>query len=228
MENQSCLKIVLCLSLFFFSPVFSDNVAVNIDESGNININNGLVNVTFNSLNSDVISLIKNGIDLVDTVTARTFYFDWNAGGGKFVPTNVTVVANSSDAVHIKFFQPFANKRLEMEYHVQFYSNLSGFYQWVTAKHTGNLTISYKEFRMIYRFSSSHIQQMSNMIRKGAVPNLDNRSTIQDTTWQLPDGYYWSKYDYVGYIRETPWMGMYGGKLKLLFQFNCLSEENDN
>lgn len=215
MENQSCHKIVLCLSVFFISPVFSDNVAVNIDESGNININNGLVNVTFTSSNSDVICLIKNGIDLVDTVTQRTFYFDWNAGGEKFVPTNVTVVANSSDAVHIKFFQPFANKRLEMEYHVQFYSNLSGFYQWVTAKHTGNLTISYKEFRMIYRLSSSHIKQMSNMIRKGAVPNLHNCSIIQDTTWQLPDGYYWSKYDYVGYIRETPWMGMYGSKLKI-------------
>ncbi|KAL1506859.1 hypothetical protein ABEB36_006143 [Hypothenemus hampei] len=180
---------------------FGGDVTLNITEDGHATISNDLFNVTFDN-NASVLALGKNGKDLVGTVTARTFYFDWNAGGGKFLPTEFKIITNSSNLVHIMYFQPFSHKRLEMD----------GFYQWLKVQNNGNETVKMSEFRMVYRLSKSLMPYINNMRRNGVSPNnFNSMPTIQDTTWQLTDGSYWSKYDYVSYIRETPWFGVYGG-----------------
>lgn len=90
--------------------------------------------------------------------------------------------------------------------------NVSGLYQYVKVSNPNEETIALAEFRTVHRFSYSLMPKVSNIIRYGDIaPDVTGRPLIQDTTWQMADGSYYSKYDLCGYLRETPWLGVYGG-----------------
>ncbi|KAL1512844.1 hypothetical protein ABEB36_002362 [Hypothenemus hampei] len=111
----------------------------------------------------------------------------------------------------VVFIQESSEGLMYIEFYLVVLKNVSGLYQYVKISNPTNATIGMGEFRTVHRFDHNLMPKISNMVRSGETPDLTDRPTIQDTTWQLADGSYWSKYDFCGYIRETPWMGVYGG-----------------
>lgn len=196
----------------FLTKIFSisgQDVFVEVDGL-KATLGNGLINITFTE-NSQVSSLLKNGSNIID-VNAKTFYLDWNGGRGVFFPTNLTVLNDTGDMAHIMYYQPGGSGFLRLENHFIMLKNISGVYQYVKASNpSDNETLDISELRTVHRFSPSLMPHMTNGHRIGDNPDLYNRPTIQDTTWQMVDGSYWSKYDYCAYIRKTPWFGIFGG-----------------
>lgn len=60
----------------------------------------------------------------------------------------------------------------------------------------------------VYRFNPSVLTQGTNSVRSGTLylySYLNTQTKTQDETWELSDGTYYTKYDYAGYIRDTPY-----------------------
>ncbi|MGM3173213.1 polysaccharide lyase family protein [Dickeya lacustris] len=186
-------------------------------------LDNGLVSVAIGSDGS--IGTLSNGSqNLIDKTNAQvnalgkssTGYLDYYSGAFlKFKPQQVSVIENTKDIAHIAYIDNEANA-LSLEYHFIIRRGVSGVYSYAVARNgtSANLTVS--ELRGVYRFNPFLLDHISNGIRSTKpylYSQLDKFEKIQDETWKLPDGSYYSKYDFSGYLRKTPVWGAYGNNL---------------
>ncbi|MCA2018545.1 hypothetical protein LDJ79_20690 [Vibrio tritonius] len=206
------------------SSVLAD---VTLFQSGdNVTMSNDQLSITINTTGANVTDIHSTGgINLVENLSAlhadpanvKTFYLDYHtgvSGGGKsFVPTDYKVVSQSNSQVHI-MFTGADDAYLELEYHFILRDGMSGIYSYVVAKNPHDTTQRVAELRTVYRFDARVMDTVFNG-KHSATPllyaQLDELTKIQDETWQLNDGSYYSKYDLANYTREAPFWGVYGG-----------------
>ncbi|XP_048523313.1 rhamnogalacturonate lyase isoform X1 [Dendroctonus ponderosae] len=192
----------------------NDGAFVEINEFDEVTLGNNLFTVTFNS-NATAKSLHKNGVNILENIAEgmQTWYLDWNGERAYFTPSLVEIVRNTPEQAHVRFVQEanYERELMYIEFHMVVFPALSGIYQYIKLSNPTDLTVDFAEFRTVHRFDHALMPKVSNIIRSEATPDVSGRPLIQDTTWQLADGTYWSKYDLCGYIRETPWFGVYGG-----------------
>ncbi len=166
--------------------------------------------------NSYVIKILVDNVNLINNLNGKkTFYLDWNGGKFIFKPKNLFVLKYSNNIIHV-MYNMFLYDKCEIQYHYIFKNNLFGIYNYVVINNL-NINISYKfsEIRTVYRFDYEIMNMLYNglLIHKSYLYNFLNKQIlVQDETWQLKDGTYYSKYDLAGYIRDTNFYGIYGNK----------------
>ena len=175
-------------------------------------LNNGLTKITFNS-DATVYSVYHNCQNLVENVAPHSsFYLDWHNGTyGRFFPSSLQVLSQSTKRVHIMYLQDVPGF-LKYEYHIIMEKGLSGLYAYVKATNNNDHPLTFSETRTVYRFNPRTMHQVTNGIQEGILPDeneLIDARLVQDTTWQFSDGTYYSKYDYAGYIRQSPYLGVF-------------------
>ena len=200
---------------------------VTLTQSGDtVTISNDQLSVTLDTTNATVTDIHPNGgVNLVENLSAlhadpadvQTFYLDYHtgvSGGGKsFVPTSYQVVSQSTSQVHL-LFTGADDAYLQLEYHFILRDGMSGIYSYVVAKNPHETTQRVAELRTVYRFDARVMDTVYNGLRSDTpllYAQLDELTKIQDETWQLNDGSYYSKYDLANYTREAPFWGVYGG-----------------
>ncbi|KAL1490002.1 hypothetical protein ABEB36_013918 [Hypothenemus hampei] len=206
MQALSEVVLILCLigSSFAAVSLKTDGLAATVA--------NDKVSITFKS-DSTVSAVTINGVNIAST-KERTFYLDWNANGqGVFAPKTITVVENTSSRAHFYWTQPSSSTTFKIELHYLLEDGVSGIYSWAKYTNDQSGSLSLGETRTIYRMDPAKLTEGTNSARTGTLylySYLNQQTKIQDETWQLPDGTYYTKYDYANYIRETPYQGVYG------------------
>ena len=176
-------------------------------------LDNGLLKITFES-NASVSSLYKNGKNLVENLEPGTsFYLDWNNSTyGRFLPSSLQVLSDSTERAHIMYLQDVPGF-VKYEYHIVMEKGLSGLYTYVKITNNKNHPLRISETRIVYRFDPNTTHQVTNSVQQGILPDgseLTDERLVQDTTWKLPNGTYYTKYDYAGYVRNSPYLGVFG------------------
>ena len=176
-------------------------------------MNNGQLTVDF-AKDATVSAIFVNKKNLLRGVqSTKSFYLDWNNGQTqKLNPSHLRVLINSRDRAHIKYVQDIPGvQKLEMHYIME--RGLTGIYSYVKLTNTGIQTLTFDHIRAIYRFDPKILTQGNNGRKKGTLPLysfLNTLPKVQDETWKFSNDTYYSKYDYAGYIRNTPYRGVYG------------------
>ena len=176
-------------------------------------LDNGIIKIAFEN-DGTVSSLNINGKNLVQNVGLyRTFYLDWHNGTyQRFAPSSLQVLSKSTERVHIMYLQDRPGM-VTLEYHYIMEQGLSGLYTYVHASNNDNDDITFSLYRTVYRFDPQVMPQATNGVQEGTIPDgseLTDAHRVQDATWKLSDGTYYSKYDYAAYIRKTPYQGVFG------------------
>ncbi|XP_033229104.1 rhamnogalacturonate lyase-like [Belonocnema kinseyi] len=176
-------------------------------------LDNGLINISFDS-HATVSSLYANDQNRVENVAVgETFYLDWHNGTfNHFSPNSLEVISESAKHAHIMYLQDSPGF-LKLEYHLIIKRGLSGIYTYVKSTNNQDHLLTFGELRVIYRFNPKATHQVTNSIQQGILPDssvLTNDTLVQDTTWRLKDGTIYTKYDYAGYIRNSPYLGVFG------------------
>ncbi len=175
-------------------------------------ISNSFLSVFFDD-KACVYKLIIFGKNIVNNLNGKkTFCLDWDGGKGEFKPNNLNIVEYSDLIAHI-YYEHKLNNYIFIEYHFIVRKYISGIYSYVNIVNNGFDSFSFSELRTVYRFDNSIMDRLNNGIidmKSYLYSYLKNLPLIQDETWQLEDGSYYSKYDLSGYIRETDFYGVYG------------------
>ncbi|XP_050296914.1 rhamnogalacturonate lyase-like [Anthonomus grandis grandis] len=176
------------------------------------NIKNSLVELDFKA--DSTISAVKVGGKNIASTSERSFYLDWNNNGqGVFKPSSIHIVEQTSSRVHFYWLQENIDNVFRIELHYIMVDGVSGIYSYAKYTNDKSSDLTLGETRVVYRFNPSILTQGSNQARTGTLYTstyLNKQTKIQDETWQLPDGTYYTKYDYAGYLRETDYQGVYG------------------
>ncbi|MFC7395089.1 polysaccharide lyase family protein [Scopulibacillus cellulosilyticus] len=237
--GQSCLRfkkfklvsliaviILLLGNLTVFHPVKAaskekndENVSLTVNGK-NATLSNGLITIKFNSQGM-VYSLIKNGQELVshldgaenDPDKKHTFYVDYHTKDGvkHLNVSKLKIIKHTANTAHIAYIDDTGE--LYLEYHIIMMKGKSGIYSYVVAKNNNKKSVSIEELRSIYRFDRDIFDYAYNSERTGQQPRygyLETLPEVQDETWQLPNGNYYTKYDYAGYFSDNPVWGHYG------------------
>ncbi|XP_033223812.1 rhamnogalacturonate lyase-like [Belonocnema kinseyi] len=188
--------------------------SISVKISGMIaSLDNGLISITFGN-DGTVSSLYKNGKNLVKNVArGGSFYLDWHNGTyHRFAPSSLQVIRKSAKRVHIMYLQDRPGM-VTLEYHYIMEQGQSGIYTYVHAANNADDNITFSLYRTVYRFDPTVMVQVTNGVQEGTIPDggeLNDANRVQDATWKLSDGTYYSKYDYAAYIRKTPYQGVFG------------------
>ncbi len=191
-----------------------ENIKLEINKL-NCYISNGFLKIFINK-DACVYKLFIDNENIVNNLNGKkTFYLDWNGGKFIFTPNDLFVIKYSNNIAHI-MYSMFLYDKLEIQYHIILRKKISGLYNYIIIKNN-NLYKSYifSELRTVYRFDYFIMNMLynGNLIQKSYLYSyLKNRSLIQDETWQLEDGSYYSKYDLAGYIRDIKFYGVYGNE----------------
>lgn len=185
-----------------------------------LTLRNGLISITFGG-DGSATSLVKNGQELVHNLNGivprdkdahRTWYIDYNAGGGHLVADIIRVVKVTPDMVHIAIVDSGATSAFYLEHHILLMTGESGLYGYVICKNPKNRRLG-GEMRSMYRLDRDIFDWAYVSERTGHQPRyseLVKYPLVQDETWQMPDGSIYQKYDYSGYLAENPMWGHYG------------------
>ncbi|CAG9766945.1 unnamed protein product [Ceutorhynchus assimilis] len=199
--------------LLIFGYISASQAAVSLTVDGlKATLKNKHVELNFNA-NAQIITAKVDGTSL-QARGASSFYLDWNNNGqGYFHPSSIHIVEQTADRVHFYWLQKNIQKVFRIELHYIMEAGLNGVYSYAkyTNDKTYNLTLA--ETRTVYRFDASIMSQGTNQQRSGILPTtkeLNQCTTIQDNTWKFPNGTYYTKYDYVAYLRQTNYQGVYG------------------
>lgn len=195
--------------------------AVSLSVSGmNTVLDNGLLRVTFGE-DGSAVSILKDGKNLVANLSGairdpsknRSAYLDYYVKGVKdFVPEKVNVISQSHDMAHVAYIDD-KDGLLRLEYHLIMRRGVSGIYSYVIAENTRDHDVKVSELRNVYRFDPSRLDHIYNGVHTGKpllYRQFEQLPKIQDETWRLPDGRVYSKYDFAGYMRSTPFWGVFG------------------
>ena len=185
-----------------------------------LTLRNGLLSITFGS-DGSATSLIKNGRELAhnlngivprDVDAHRTWYIDYNAGGGHLVADIIRVVKVTPEMVHIAIIDSSGTSAFYLEHHILLMNGESGLYGYVICKNPKDRRLG-GEMRSMYRLDRDIFDWAYVSERTGHQPRyaeLVQYPTVQDETWKMPDGSVYQKYDYSAYMAETPMWGHYG------------------
>ena len=185
-----------------------------------LTLRNGIVSITFGS-DGSATSLVKNGQELVHNLSGivprdkdahRTWYIDYSGGGGRLVADNIRIVKVTPEMAHIAIVDSGETSQFYLEHHVLLMKGESGLYGYVICKNPKNRRLG-GEMRSMYRLDRNIFDWAYVSERTGHQPiyaDLVKYPTVQDETWQMPDGSIYQKYDYSAYISETPMWGHYG------------------
>lgn len=173
--------------------------------------NNGLIHLKFNE-EAYIDYLNINSVNLVDNLGGnKSFYLDANGGAFRFLPESLIIKDNNENIAHVYYSQNNFHG-LYVEYHIIMVKNISGIYTYIKVKNNTSQNIELSELRLVYRFNPNLMKSAFNGLIKKDLPtykNLEKHPKIQDETWQLTDGTYYTKYDLAGYIRDTNYYGVY-------------------
>jgi len=185
-----------------------------------IQLDNGLISLTFGT-DGALTSLLKDGVELCHHLAQDkpTFYVDYTVEGKNYrlKPDGRRIIQNTPELVHIAFVG--ATGPLTLEYHTLVKRGQSTLWQYVVAQNASSKPVRLSEMRTVYRADPALFTLSANAERQGPQPlssYLSAQKKIQDETWQIPgppvygNGPIYSKYDYSGYIRATPFWGQYG------------------
>ncbi len=185
-------------------------------EINNMNcyISNGFLDIYIK--NAYIYKLLVNNQNIISNLNGKkTFYLDWNGGKFVFIPNNIFILKYNINIVHI-MYNMFLYDRFEIQYHIIIKRNISGLYNYIVINNDNfNKSYIFSEIRTVYRFDYfiMNILYNGNIAQKSYVYSyLKSRPLIQDETWQLEDGTYYSKYDLAGYIRDINFYGLYGNE----------------
>ncbi|MEC5345196.1 polysaccharide lyase family protein [Brenneria populi] len=199
----------------------ADTAPVSLTVSGmKTTLDNGLVKIEFKE-DGSAAAIIKDGKNIVanlsgaqrDPSKTRSAYLDYYVKGVKdFTPERVAVISNSRDLAHIAYIDD-RQGLLRLEYHLIIRKGISGIYSYVVAENAGKENVIVSELRNVYRFDPSRLDHLYNGIRQGKpllYRQFEQLPKVQDETWRLPNGEVYSKYDFAGYMRATPFWGVFG------------------
>jgi rhamnogalacturonan endolyase len=185
-----------------------------------LTLRNGQLAITFGG-DGSATSLIKNGKELVHNLNGivprdkdahRTWYIDYNAGGGHLVADVIRVVKVTPAMVHIAVIDSGGTSAFYLEHHIVLMDGESGLYGYVICKNPKNRRLG-GEMRSMYRLDRDIFDWAYVSERTGHQPRyaeLVQYPSVQDETWKMPDGSIYQKYDYSGYMADTPIWGHYG------------------
>ena len=183
-------------------------------------LRNGQISIAFGP-DGSATSLLKNGQELAhnlngivprDVDAHRTWYIDYNAGGGHLVADNIRIVKATPDMAHIAVIDGGTTSAFYLEHHILLMKGESGLYGYVICRNPKNRRLG-GEMRTMYRLDRNIFDWAYVSERTGHQPTyaeLVQYPSVQDETWKLPDGSIYQKYDYSGYISENPMWGHYG------------------
>lgn len=190
-------------------------------------LDNGLLHIEINERGS-VDSLVKNNKELVsnlcgadgDVNKKRTFYLDYHVNGKfrDFTPSELKVIENSKDFVHIAYVDK--TSLIKAEYHMIMKSDISGLYSYVIAGNNTDETLKVSELRTVYRMGRDNFYMAYNAERTGYQPThieLEKYEKLQDETYRYENGEVYSKYDYAGYFKDNSLWGEYGDEFGAWF-----------
>jgi rhamnogalacturonan endolyase len=185
-----------------------------------LTLSNGLISIAFGA-DGSATSLVKNGRELAHNLNGivprdkdahRTWYIDYNAGGGHLVADIIRIVQVTPDMAHIAIVDSGETSAFYLEHHILLMNGESGLYGYVICKNPKNRRLG-GEMRSMYRLDRDIFDWAYVAERTGHQPRyaeLVQYPSVQDETWQMPDGSIYQKYDYSGYMAETPMWGHYG------------------
>jgi rhamnogalacturonan endolyase len=185
-----------------------------------LTLRNGLLSITFGG-DGSATSLVKNSQELVhnlkgivprDKDAKRTWYIDYNAGGGHLVADVIRIVKVTPEMAHIAVIDSGETSAFYLEHHILLMSGESGLYGYAICKNPKNRRLG-GEMRSMYRLDRDIFDWAYVSERTGHQPRyaeLVQYPAVQDETWQMPDGSIYQKYDYSGYMAENPMWGHYG------------------
>lgn len=196
-------------------------IPVSLSVSGmNATLDNGLLHADFKD-DASATAIVKDGVNLVaslsgaarDPSKTRSAYLDFYSRGVQdFVPQRLEIIRHDKDIAHIAWIDDKGGL-LRLEYHLIMRKGVSGLYSYVVAENTGKQTVPVSELRNVYRFDPQRLENIYNGERQGKpylYARLEKMPKVQDETWQLPDGSVYTKYDFAGYQRTTPFWGVFG------------------
>lgn len=189
-----------------------------------LTLSNGLISITFGP-DGSASSLLKDGHELAHNLNGivprdkdahRTWYIDYNAGSGHLVADVIRIVEVTPSVAHIAVIdlgpEGSAHSAFPMEHHILLRKGESGLYGYVICRNPNNRRLG-GEMRSMYRLDRDIFDWAYVSERTGQQPryaDLVKYPSVQDETWQLPDGSIYQKYDYSAYLAETPVWGHYG------------------
>ncbi|KAI5856370.1 polysaccharide lyase family 4, domain III-domain-containing protein [Tricharina praecox] len=172
--------------------------------------NNGTNGEFSTTISNDVISmhvgrqygtkLMYKGEDLVKNATGAYgsygSYYDLNY-------TSVTITSRTSRMLDVAYTSK------EGDIHFVLFTGLSGFYSYFV-----NTALGVQgEFRTLYRLTPELFPNGRTYLKDAPLPLFETILTspsVQDETWQAPDGTYITKYDNSFFVRQSDFYGVYG------------------
>jgi rhamnogalacturonan endolyase len=185
-----------------------------------LTLRNGQISIAFGP-DGSATSLVKDGRELAhnlngivprDVDAHRTWYIDYNAGGGHLVADTIRIVQATPEMAHIAIIDSGTSSAFYLEHHILLMRGESGLYGYAICRNPKNRRLG-GEMRSMYRLDRNIFDWAYVSERRGHQPTygeLVQYPSVQDETWKLPDGSIYQKYDYSGYISENPMWGHYG------------------
>lgn len=194
------------------------DVTLDVEDKA-VTLDNGLAHFSF-SADASARVVGTDTTNLVDHLSGtgrdpsrfRSFYLDYHSGKPTdFVPETLEVVERTPARAHIRWVQ--RQGRLDLEYHLIMVRDAPGLYSYVVAHNAGNAPLLVSELRTIYRFNAQrmdHLYTAQGASKPPLYGDLEKMPFVQDETWRLPDGFAYSKYNLVDYLRHNDFWGAYG------------------
>jgi rhamnogalacturonan endolyase len=185
-----------------------------------VTLDNGLAHFSF-AEDASAKNVGSDQINLVDHLSGtgrdpsrfRSFYLDYHAGGvTDFKPETLQVLEQSAGRAHVMWIQ--RKGKLDLEYHLVMVRGEAGLYSYVVARNSSEAPLLVSELRTIYRFNvdrMDHLYTTQGASQPPRYGDLEKMDFVQDETWRLPNGFAYSKYNLVDYLRQNEFWGAYGG-----------------
>jgi len=208
---------LLLILVLFIGFVKSQDLKLT-DLGNNITLSNPKISFSFTKNNGSMISIIKDGKELLTGVSNKAKSGNKTAylmgPGFSMSPSEFKIVRNTPDLIEIQFLHE-AKGGYFFELHYALMKNESGIYCFLEQyHHDGSPDSGFGQIRWGLRSSEDLFDY--HLVRdniQGPMPKMaDFVHEIQDWTYKLPDSTIYTKYDYCDYIDGRNVHGMAGQK----------------
>jgi rhamnogalacturonan endolyase len=207
------MKYIVCFFLLLMTLGLSaQHKTVKLEDTGSdIRLSNDLLTFVFNKKTASLDEIRQNGRNLLGDGYGNGYLM---GPGFSMRPSAFKVERQTSDLVEISFTHEAANGYF-FELHYVLLSGESGIYCFLEQyHHTGSPDGGFGQIRWGLRADSTLFDY--HLVRddiQGRMPQFSEfKKKIQDWTYQLADGSYYTKYDYADYIEGRHVHGMAGTK----------------